>query len=47
MDSSRRYDLLEALFLAWARHGKVSAADLDAVIWAERSRIPGASARRP
>ncbi len=38
---ARHYDLLEALFLAWARHGGVSAADLDAVVWA------GRAARRP
>jgi N-glycosylase/DNA lyase len=44
---ARHYDLLEALFLAWARHGSVSAADLDAIIWAERARRPGAYARRP
>ncbi len=39
---ARHYDLLEAMFLAWARQGAVSAADLDAVIWAERARIPKA-----
>lgn len=37
---ARNYDLLEAMFLAWARQGAVSAADLDAVIWGERARIP-------
>jgi N-glycosylase/DNA lyase len=37
---ARHYDLLQAMFLAWARQGEVSAADLDAVIWAERARIP-------
>lgn len=37
----RHYDVLEALFLAWAHHGQVSAADLDAVIWSERARWPG------
>ncbi|MEH3140257.1 MAG: hypothetical protein PGN37_08745 [Mycobacterium kyogaense] len=37
---ARHYDLMEALFLAWARHGRVSAADLDAVIWSERARWP-------
>jgi len=39
---ARQYDLLEAMFLAWARHGAVNAADLDAVVWAERARIPTA-----
>lgn len=43
---ARQYDLLEALFLAWARHGAVNAADLDAVVWAERARIPAAYAPR-
>ncbi len=43
---ARHYDLLEALFLAWARHGGVSAADLDAVIWAERSQMPHIYATR-
>lgn len=43
----QQYDRLEAFFLAWARHGGVSAADLDAVVWAERARIPNAyTARR-
>lgn len=41
---ARHYALLEALFLEWARHGGVSAADLDAIIWAERARTPGAYA---
>lgn len=41
---ARHYGLLEAMFLAWARHGEVSAADLDAIIWAERARIPRAYA---
>jgi len=40
------YHVLEALFLAWACQGGVSAADLDAVIWAERARTPGAYALR-
>ena len=43
---ARHYDLLEALFLAWAQHGAVNAADLDAVVWAERARIPAAYAPR-
>jgi N-glycosylase/DNA lyase len=43
---ARQYDLLEALFLAWARYGAVSAADLDAVVWAERARSPSAYAPR-
>lgn len=38
---TRHYDLMEAFFLAWARHGRVRAADLDAVIWSERARWPG------
>lgn len=38
---SRHYEVMEALFLAWAHHGQVSAADLDAVIWSERARWPG------
>ncbi len=38
---ARHYDVMEAFFLAWARHGRVSAADLDAVIWSERARWPG------
>jgi N-glycosylase/DNA lyase len=42
---ARQYDLLEALFLAWAQHGAVNAADLDAIVWAERARIPAAYAR--
>lgn len=42
---TRDYALLEELFLAWARHGNVSAADLDAVIWAERARSPNAYVR--
>lgn len=37
---ARHYGRLEAFFLAWARHGGVSAADLNAVIWAERSQLP-------
>jgi thermostable 8-oxoguanine DNA glycosylase len=43
---ARQYSLLEALFLAWARHGAVNAADLDAVVWAERARLPTAYAPR-
>jgi len=43
---ARHYHVLEALFLAWACQGGVSAADLDAVIWAERARTPGAYALR-
>ena len=39
---TRDYDLLEAMFLTWARQGAVSAADLDAVIWVERARTPKA-----
>lgn len=38
---TRNYDAMEAFFLAWAHHGQVSAADLDAVIWSERARWPG------
>lgn len=37
---TRHYDVMEAFFLAWARHGQVRAADLDAVIWSERARWP-------
>lgn len=33
----RHYRVMEQLFLAWARQGDVSAADLDAVIWAEQA----------
>jgi len=35
---TRHYIQLEEMFLAWARHGGVSAANLDAVIWSEMSR---------
>jgi len=45
--ASRHYNLLEALFLEWARHGAVSPADLDAVIWSERARRPAAYSPRP
>jgi N-glycosylase/DNA lyase len=34
----RHYALLEAMFLAWAAHGHVSAADLDATIWSGLTR---------
>ena len=44
---ARHYGLLEALFLSWAHHGEVSAADLDAVIWAERSHLPHIYTSRP
>lgn len=40
---SRDYWQMEAMFVEWARHGGVSAAALDATIWAERA----ARARRP
>lgn len=40
-NAARHYGVLEAFFLAWADHGQVSAADLDAVIWSERARWPG------
>ncbi len=43
------YARLEAFFLAWARHGGVPAADLDAVIWSERARaarVPGRGTRK-
>jgi N-glycosylase/DNA lyase len=43
---ARHYDLLESMFLAWARHGDISAADLDAVIWAERAHTPNAYVSR-
>lgn len=36
---SRHYFQLEDLFLEWARHGGVSAAGLDAVLWADMSRF--------
>lgn len=42
---ARHYDLLEELFLAWARQGSVSAADLDAVVWAGMARLGHAAAR--
>jgi N-glycosylase/DNA lyase len=35
---TRHYFQLEEMFLAWARIGGVSAADLDAVIWSDMSR---------
>jgi N-glycosylase/DNA lyase len=38
---TRNYAQLEALFLAWAGHGEVSSADLDAVIWNDRARTGG------
>ncbi|MCF6506868.1 hypothetical protein E9549_05535 [Blastococcus sp. MG754426] len=41
--AARSYYVLERLFLAWAEHGGVSPADLDAVIWAEQAL----AARRP
>lgn len=34
---TRNYWEMEAVFVEWARHGKVSAAALDATIWAERA----------
>lgn len=40
---SRDYWTMEAAFLGWAKHGEVTAADLDAVIWEEQA----AAARRP
>lgn len=40
---ARSYAVMERLFLAWARHGGVSPADLDAVIWVEQAL----AARRP
>ena len=42
---ARDYQRLEALFLCWARAGRVPAAELDAVIWSECARMPGAYAR--
>lgn len=36
---ARDYFRLEAIFLAWAEYGGVSAADLDAMIWWEMSRL--------
>lgn len=36
-DPARHYWVMEAAFLEWARHGEVSAADLDAVIWREQA----------
>jgi N-glycosylase/DNA lyase len=39
---AQHYRQLEATFLAWAHEGRVRAADLDAVIWAERARTPRA-----
>jgi thermostable 8-oxoguanine DNA glycosylase len=42
---ARDYGQLEALFLCWAELGGVRAADLDAVIWSERARMPRAYAR--
>lgn len=34
---TRNYWEMEAVFVEWARHGGVSAADLDATIWTERA----------
>jgi N-glycosylase/DNA lyase len=42
---ARHYARLEAFFLAWARYGGVRAADLDAVIWADRARAARVSGR--
>lgn len=36
---AKDYHLLEDLFLAWADHGRVSAAALDAVIWADMAGL--------
>jgi N-glycosylase/DNA lyase len=36
-DVARDYRVLEQLFVAWAKHGQVSAGDLDAVIWSEEA----------
>lgn len=41
---ARDYGRLEALFLCWAELGGVRAADLDAIIWSERARMPRAYA---
>jgi thermostable 8-oxoguanine DNA glycosylase len=34
---ARNYQIMEAFFLEWARHGGVRASDLDATIWSEQS----------
>jgi N-glycosylase/DNA lyase len=39
------YRRLEAFFLAWAAHGGVQAADLDAIIWSERAGAARISSR--
>jgi thermostable 8-oxoguanine DNA glycosylase len=36
---AKDYPLLEDLFLSWADHGRVSAAALDAIIWAEMASL--------
>lgn len=36
---AKDYHLLEDLFLAWADHGRVSAAALDAIIWADMAGL--------
>lgn len=41
----RQYRLIEGFFLSWARHGRVSAGDLDAVIWAEQAAAARARVR--
>jgi N-glycosylase/DNA lyase len=43
---TRQYALIEGFFLSWARHGKVRAADLDAVIWAEQADLARIARRR-
>jgi thermostable 8-oxoguanine DNA glycosylase len=36
---AKHYDLLEDFFLAWADHGRVSAAALDSIIWADMAGL--------
>jgi N-glycosylase/DNA lyase len=36
---AKNYHLLEDLFLSWADHGRVSAAALDAIIWADMASL--------
>lgn len=42
----RHYLLMEGFFLSWARVGRVSAGDLDAVIWGEQAFTARARPRR-
>jgi hypothetical protein len=42
----KHYGVMEQLFLAWADYGHVSAADLDAVIWAEQAAAARSGGRR-